>query len=755
MAGKAETYLMTRLLQHLAGALALTALTSCAHFQAPVAQARARVASSAFQSTAVRSSALTRIDESRTVTLTGNTNPLAQPADDQGLVSADTAVQGMLLSLTPTSQQQDALAALLAAQQDPASPSYHQWLTPAEFGARFGVSAESLALVERWLKGHGFTIDEVAPSARLITFSGNAAQVQDAFHTALHRYLVNGVTHMANAQDPEIPAALASVVAGAVSLNDFHSASTIASRQPVAAAAPVSSGVQPMYSAGSTHYLFPADFASIYNVSVLSQAGLDGTGVTIAVAGRSNILLSDVASFRSTAGLSVNAPTVVVPGVDPGLNGNDRDEATLDVEWAGAVAPAANVTLVAAPSTSATDGIDVASAYIVNHNLGSIVSVSYANCERAMTATELSFYNALWKQAAAQGQTVFVSSGDSGAAGCQAGAEAKGTSAAVNGMCSSPYATCVGGTQFNDGSNPAAYWASSNSSSYSSALSYIPETVWNESALNGGVNLWASGGGPGRIYTQPTWQAAVSGAAAANGMRAVPDLALNAAAHDGSIILEGGTMYVVSGTSVAAPALAGIFAMAVQKAGQGQGSANARFYALAASTPAAFHVTPSGNNTVPGVAGYTAAGATYNLATGLGSVNATVLVENWIVPCTPPDFTLTASATSGSIAAGASGSFTLQVEATGSAISTVTLTAIVPAGITVSFGPASVVAGSSTTVTLAVAPGVAAGNQQIVVTGADAYGTQSVTYTLNVRQVSACTSLPGGINAHCGVSAPI
>ena len=697
------------------------------------------------------------IDESQTVTLSGNTHPLAEAASDQGQIASSTALQGMILTLAPTAAQESALDALLAAQRNSSSSQYHRWLTPAEFGARFGASVTTRSQVSAWLTSHGFVVNEVAASGRYLVFSGNETQLEDTFHTVLHHYTVGGEAHLANAQDPQIPAALASRIAGLVSLHDFRSASTLASRTPIGSAATQSTtGVHALYSAGATHYLFPADFATLYNVGALHSAGLSGAGVVIAIAGRSNIKTNDVTSFRSLAGLSVNTPTVIFPGADPGVTSNDRDEATLDVEWAGAVAPSASVMLVASPSTATTDGIDIASAYIVNHALGSIISVSYANCESAMGSTELAFYNSLWRQAAAQGQTVLVASGDAGAAGCQAGAATRGTSNAVNGICSSPYATCVGGTQFNEGSNAAFYWASSNTSAYGSALSYIPETVWNESASNGGTGLWASGGGASRTYAQPDWQAAVSGAAASNGMRAVPDISLNAAAHDGSMIVEDGTPFVVSGTSVAAPALAGILALAVQSSGAGLGSVNSRLYTLAVSTPSAFHPTSAGNNTVPGVAGFTAAGATYNLATGLGSVDAAVLVRNWTeAVTTAPDFTLSASTSAATIAAGSSAAFTLSVA--GSTGSTVTLSATVPSGISVSFGSASVSAGASTTVTVSVASSALSGEQQIVVTGADASGTQSVSYTLTVTggATALCPTALHRSGSTCSLSVPV
>jgi subtilase family serine protease len=125
-----------------------------------------------------------------------------------------------------------------------------------------------------------------------------------------------------------------------------------------------------------------------------------------------------------------------------------------------------------------------------------VVSTSYGSCEQAMGAAGLAFYNSLWEQAAIQGMSSFVASGDAGAAGCYEGSSASGSGTAVNGLCSSPYSTCVGGTEFNEGPNPAQYWASANPANYGTALGYIPEEVWNESGLNGGTGLWASGAGP-------------------------------------------------------------------------------------------------------------------------------------------------------------------------------------------------------------------------------------------------------------------
>lgn len=735
----------------LAGALVLAAALPCAFSQLLAQRSLVRI------SAPVSGAA---VDESRMVTLSGNVHPLAQAVNEQGSVPDGTRLRGMMLELAPTAAQEASLDALLAAQQNPASSSYRKWLTSAEFGARFGVSDAALAQVRSWLLSRGFTVDEVAASKRVIVFSGTAAQVQEAFHTSLRRYSVNGVTHIANAQDPEIPAALAGSVAGVVSLHDFRSRSTIASRTQIGARAKASS-VKPYYSAGSTHYLFPADFATIYNLAPLTSAGLSGAGQTIAIAGRSNINLSDVASFRAQAGLAANAPKVVLPSTDPGLGSEDQDEATLDVEWAGAAAPKAAVTLVAAPSTTTSDGIAIAASYIVNHALGSVISVSYANCESAMGSAELSFYNALWKQAAAQGQTVLVSSGDSGAAGCQTASATKGTSLAVNGICSSPYATCVGGTQFDEGSSTASYWASSNTSSYGSALSYIPEKVWNESAAQDGTGLWASGGGRSTIYTQPAWQSAVEGASAANGMRAVPDIALSSAAHDGAMIVENATPFVVSGTSVAAPALAGILALAAQKTGSGLGQANPRLYALAEASIGAFHRTLAGDNTVPGVAGFTASGAVYNLATGLGSVDASVLVTNWKSTSSniAPTLTLSVAPTEITLVQGASADVSVTVQTGGGFSGSVTLS---QAGSILgaqwserAFTPPEGNNTAQITLRLTASPRAMQGTYTVTVTASGSGLTASQALTVQVQKAQSCVRRFGPVRSLCRLPVPV
>jgi subtilase family serine protease len=666
---------------------------------------------------------------------------MARPEFDQGQLSAETRLDRMMLELNPSAAQQAELDALVEAQHDPQSPLFHKWLTPAQYGARFGASTQDLAQIAGWLQVHGFTIEEIPANNRQVIFSGTAAQVADTFHTEMHRYQVNGASHIANAQDPQIPAALAEVVQGIVSLHDFRRNSAIRSRTALGAG--IKAEANPLYSNGSTHYLSPSDWATIYDLNSLYSAGTSGTGTSIAIVGRSNINISDVTGFRSAMGLKANNPTVILVSSNPGLVSGDQDESTLDVEWSGAVAPSATVKFVVGTSTNTSDGVDLSAQYIVNHATAPIVSTSYGSCEQDMGTAELAFYNGLWQQAASQGMSAFVSSGDSGAAGCYGGSSSSGSGTGVNGLCSSPYSTCVGGTEFNEGSNYSQYWAASNTSSYGSALSYIPEVVWNESGSNGGSGLWASGGGASITYTQPTWQKGVTGTSAANGMRAVPDVAMTAAGHDGYIIEENGGLYVIAGTSAASPSFAGVMALVVQsKGGTGQGNANTGLYALLNANKNPFHSTPSGNNSVPGVTGFTASGASYNLATGLGSVDGAVLVSSWGSGAgtgSKVDFTLTASAASGTVLVGKSTTFTISATASGSAKNAVALTAAAPTGVTVSFSPASILPGATSTVTVTVGSTATAGAKSITITGTDATGTQTATYALTVTQPPTLT----------------
>jgi pseudomonalisin len=580
------------------------------------------------------------INDADRVTLGGHRHPRLDKAEDRGPADDGLVLERMILTLTPDDAQRDALEAFIADRHDPASPRHGQWLSPQAFEQAFGVSDQDIATLVRWLTQQGFTVVELPAGRRSIVFSGTVRQVRSAFRTDMHRFKVGQKEHLANTSDPSIPDALSPVVTGLVSLNDFRSRPMHANVRPA-----------PAYTDGSGgHALAAADFHTIYNLKTLIAQGNDGTGRSIAILGRTNVVLGDMAQFRTAMGLSVNPPQIIINGTDPGRQSGDEGESDLDLQWAGAVAPGATIKFVTSASTASSDGVDLSAQYAVSNNVADVVSLSYGLCEADLTTSGTNFYNSLWQQATAQGMTVFVSSGDSGAADCDASDATTATRGkGVNGLCTSPYATCVGGTQFDDTANPSQYWSASNGGNLGSALSYIPEKVWNESGSNtGGTGLWASGGGASIVFAKPSWQTGVG--VPADGRRDVPDVALTAASHDGYLVYSSDnatstrSRYTFGGTSASAPAFAGIMALINQKQAARQGNANPRFYQLAAlqasGGPAYFHRVLSGNNSVPGVTGFAASTSTttptYNQATGLGSVDGDVLINNWsgILPAT-------------------------------------------------------------------------------------------------------------------------
>jgi subtilase family serine protease len=214
--------------------------------------------------------------------------------------------------------------------------------------------------------------------------------------------------HRANADDSAIPEALVGVIVGIASLNDFQSEGTVAHLEPAA--------MTPDFTTGSSHYMAPADFATIYDVNSLYSSNIDGMGTSIAVVARSDLKLADVQAFRAMMGLPANPPTLILNGPDPGVLSSDQAEATLDVEWAGAVAKKAAVKVVVSKSTAASDGVTLSAQYIVNHKVAPVMTTSYSACEAAAGFVSAQFWSSLWQQAAAEGITSLIASGDSGAA---------------------------------------------------------------------------------------------------------------------------------------------------------------------------------------------------------------------------------------------------------------------------------------------------------------------------------------------------
>ena len=668
------------------------------------------------------------IDDEQRVTLFGNRHPLAIAQNDIGAVAPDHPMQNMILTLLPDAQQQQDLDEFVQSQYEPESANYHQWISPEQYAESFGVAEDDIAQIAAWLIGHGFQIEEVTAGHRAIIFSGNAGEVEQAFHTEIHGYLVEGAIHHANAQDPEIPAALAQVVGGVVSLHDFRSAAMHSLvRKP-----------SPEFSNGAAHYLAPADFATVYDLNPVYQMGINGSGQSVAIVARSNIELSDVTRFRSYFGLPANNPQIIVNGTDPGILSSDEEtEADLDVEWSGAVARNAAIKLVISKSTNTTDGIDLSAEYIVDHNLAPVMSASFAMCEAWLGSSANAFFNSLWEQAAAEGITVFVSSGDTGAAGCDSPTDSRAMyGLGVNGLCSTPYSVCVGGTQFNDVANPSLYWSPANASgTQESAVSYIPEIVWNESGPS--LGLWASGSGASAIYAKPAWQSGTG--VPADGMRDVPDVALTAAAHDGYLIFESGALYAVGGTSAAAPSFAGLMALVAQSTATRQGNADNVFYPLAnkqrSGGAAVFHDITVGNNSVPGQTGFNAT-AGYDKATGIGSVDAFVLVNHWSDSVSDPAFRASTSVNSLMVIAGSNTTIKFSVTVSPGFSAPVNFSVSgLPSEVAGAFTPATLTSPGSGSSVLRVSAGSAArtGTYQAVVTAESSSTRQTIPLSVTVE----------------------
>lgn len=758
------------------------------------------------------------INETRLTMLGGNTHPLARPQFDRGAAPASLPLERMRLVLTRNPQQEAALEKFMAEQQDPFSPNFHRWLSPQEFGRQFGPADQDIQTITSWLASHGFQFGSVSNGRTVIEFSGTAAQVQEAFHAGIHEYvLANGEVHWANSSDPAIPAALAPVVVAVHGLHDFfpkpmsHLIGPISPSQPIG-----QSRARPMFSFQATgpcsvpQQLIPAvgsgvgdwcfmvapyDFAAIYNVTPLWNANpaIDGSGQTIAIVGDSNINLQDVRTFRSLMGLPAKDPQVILAGANPGVQkSGDESEAVLDVEWSGAVARNATIDLVIAASTKTSFGGDTAAQFIIDNNLAPILSESFGACEQALGTSGNAFYNTLWQQAAAEGITVLVSSGDNGSAACDINVvngppsqPAQG-GLQVNGLASTPFNVAVGGTDFDDVNNPFNYWnTTSDTKTQASAFGYIPESTWNDSCTNSvfsptfGANAEAvcnnsqitafsnppvvvpagGSGGASGVYPKPSWQTALT---PADAHRDLPDLSL--LAGTGTISASSyyfcesdlntpaaqcslsGQIFGVGGTSVSTQVLAGVMALVNQKTGERQGNANSVLYALAANQPEyPANCNPSGppnsncifndvtvgtiappclagstncnvavngdangvlftfNNNVPVAPAYNALTG-YDLATGLGSINAVNLVNatkpgnasGWATSSNTPDFTLSSNAVV--TVSGSSGTMSLTVSAQNGFSGSLTLSCVaMPVGDTCSFSPSSPVNINSTT----------------------------------------------------------
>lgn len=724
------------------------------------------------------------VDDANRITLSGNIHPLVQPRFDTGRVEDSFAVDRLYLILKRTPQQEQALGQFLREAHTPGTASYHAWLTPDQFGKRFGAADSDIAALTAWLESHGLKVNKIHPGRIAIEFSGNAAQVSEAFHTEIHRFsLASGAateTYYANVKDPQIPAGFAALVAGISPMNNLHA-------QPmIKVAGKTSYNVKThqakaewTYPESASNYIYelgPSDFAMQYDLGPVYAAGTTGAGQSIGILSLSNVDLSLVQAYQKLFGLPANLPTVVVDGNDPGVN-DLATEAYLDVELSGAVAPAAKVFLYTSAGSVLTDPLLTSGLRALEDNLVSVISMSYGNCEAALGAAGNTAWAKLWQEAAAQGITGFVSAGDGGSAACdnfdtQAFAD---DGLAVNGLGSTPYNISVGGTDFyyssyaTGGSTLAAqinsYWSNRTTKGpATSLLKPAPEQVWNNAfgfnVTDGGVYNSAdstivagSGGsssaaiypvsGPVSGYPKPAWQAGAG--VPADKVRDLPDVSLFAAnggnyiyypicAYPGDCanVAAGGAVNITSvgGTSASAPAMAGIQALVDQATKNRQGQANYVYYALVTKTASAavkpFTDITIGGNEVPCDKG------TLNCVVGGSGQSKGFYVENGYGATTGYDR--------------ATGLGTLDVA---TLIKDWSMVAFKPTTTTLSITPASFAHGKTTAMTATVAPktgtGAPTGSVALNSNDPQAYANGFGVFTLSGGAVSSSVNnLPGG-----------
>ena len=573
-----------------------------------------------------------------------------------------------------------------------------------QYGQQFGPTDTDLQTITAWLQSHGFEVGSTK-GRTVLEFSGTAGQVQEAFHTTIHKYIVKGEQHWANASDPSIPTALTAAVAGVDSLNNFPRKAMNSYVGTYSEKTKSLTTPEPNYSLGPGYTVAcgggrpPMRF--LHTISrpstMCCRCGKHLRPLTARGDDRdrgSNQHQSNRShDFLVAVGLTVpaNKLNIILNGPDPGIN-NDEGEADIDIQWSGAVAPQATIDFVTSQTTDTTDGVDLSAIYIVDNNLAPVVSESYGECELGLGTAGNQFYYTLWEQAAAQGISVFVSTGDNGSAGCDDPGSPAQYGLNVNGIASTPFTAAIGGTDFNQYNSQTNYWNPTNGANEESAKGYIAEVAWSNSctnpwALTAGLGSTAEqvcnnpnlnpfflnsnggSGGPSNCvaqdvtgsctgkYPKPSWQMGTN--VPKDSSRDLPDVSLFASNGDLT-----GSFYVIcqsdqtggcslnalagyGGTSVASPAFAGIMSLVNQKMGVPQGVPGFALYQLATKQANAFHDVPTGStiampcysgtpNCTPQTSGdYYAVlsgystGTGYDLATGLGSVDAANLVNNW------------------------------------------------------------------------------------------------------------------------------
>ncbi|MEA2755519.1 MAG: hypothetical protein QOJ54_1808 [Aliidongia sp.] len=578
----------------------------------------------------------TAISDRITVALPGNTRPEANVQNDRGLVEESLPLEHLQILLNRPPEMEAALNSLIDELHDKNSPLFHQWLTPAQFEAQFSPAKEDIAAVTNWLSGHGFQVNGIV-NGRVVDFNGTAGAVRQTFGTEIHTLNVGGVQHIANMSDPRIPTALSGVVHGVASLHDFRPHTNLKVKSDFT------------FTSGGSQFeaVVPGDLAKIYNLTPLFNAGISGQGQTIVLIEDSNMFsTADFTTFRNEFGLSTftaGSFSQVHPGncTNPGVLAGNESEAELDVEWASAAAPSAAIELASCKDTATTFGGLIALQNILSGGgtLPGTISISFGECEEFNGATNNALYSSTYQQAVALGTTIFVSSGDEGAASCDANQTKATHGITASGFTTSAFDVSVGGTDFGDtfAGTTATFWSTTNSSTFESALSYVPEIPWNDSCASkliftiegfttatgtagfcnsatGKANFLTTASGSGApsgcFSGSPSTSGVVSGTCKGNpkpsyqkilgnpadGVRDIPDVSLFAAngtwghfyvfcdtdtADGGACSGSPSTWSGAGGTSFASPIWAGFQALINQKKGAHQGNANTVYYALA------------------------------------------------------------------------------------------------------------------------------------------------------------------------------
>lgn len=696
------------------------------------------------------------IDPNQTTTLPNTRHSVTVGATPIAHLDSSTRLEGMQLQFIRTAAQNAALKALIADQQDPSSPRYHQWLTPAQFAARFGVSNADLSAITNWLQQQGFAVQGANASHTALTFSGTAAQVEQAFGTRLNTYNVRGESVYAPSLDLTLPTSIAAVVSNIRNLSSLR---------PHARLRPAPRFTS---SISGNHFLAPDDVSTIYDVKALYNSGITGSGRTIAVVGQTAIATTDVTAFRSASGLSANTPTLtLVPNSGTSVvssTSGDQDESDLDVEWSSALAPAVTINFVYTGNNANYNVFD-ALQYAIDQKIAPVISISYGGCESQYTTADVSTFESWFAQANAQGQTVVAASGDDAAADCDYSSKTTITSAtqglAVDLPAASPSVTGIGGAEFfGDVAAPATYWSSTNNASSGSVLQYIPEEAWNDTSSTNG--LTGSGGGKSSLFGKPSWQSGTG--VPDDGARDVPDLAMAASPnHDGYLYCTAGScvngyrdassnLTVAGGTSFGAPTFAALLTLVEQQANvKGLGNINPTLYAIGKASTTAFHDITTGNNIVPctagtkdcpssGSLGYST-GTGYDQVTGWGTPDAVQLATAFAAQSTTAGGALAATTTALSTSAASAAvnqsiTFTASVSSNG-ATGTPTGTVQFAVDGTNSGSPVALASGAASFITFF----AAIGSHTITATysGDATFAASSASYTQTVNVVGRFT----------------